>query len=122
MDHILEHDGQSIPELSSVTEKSASGSAPTNVDDDEDMEALTNLGVLKGSAASDAEAQVRLLLESIKPETHPFLSTQSIKCSECGKIFKNTALANFHAEKSGHDQFEESTQEVNQLFCSLFFW
>jgi uncharacterized C2H2 Zn-finger protein len=37
---------------------------------------------------------------------------QSIKCSQCGKIFKNTALANFHAEKSGHDQFEESTDEV----------
>lgn len=37
---------------------------------------------------------------------------QSIKCSQCGKIFKNTALANFHAEKSGHDQFEESTEEV----------
>ena len=37
---------------------------------------------------------------------------QSIKCSECGKIFRNTALAQFHAEKSGHDQFEESTEEV----------
>lgn len=32
----------------------------------------------------------------------------------CGKVFKNTALANFHAEKSGHDQFEESTEEVRQ--------
>ena len=31
---------------------------------------------------------------------------------QCGKIFKNTALVNFHAEKSGHDQFEESTEEV----------
>jgi hypothetical protein len=39
-------------------------------------------------------------------------SFQSIKCTECGKVFKNTALANFHAEKSGHDQFEESTEEV----------
>lgn len=39
---------------------------------------------------------------------------QSIKCSQCGKTFKNTALANFHAEKSGHDQFEESTEEVRQ--------
>lgn len=37
---------------------------------------------------------------------------QSIKCAQCGKIFKNTALANYHAEKSGHDQFEESTEEV----------
>ena len=27
-------------------------------------------------------------------------------------MFKNTALANFHAEKSGHDQFEESAEEV----------
>jgi hypothetical protein len=25
-------------------------------------------------------------------------------------MFKNIALANFHAEKSGHDQFEESTE------------
>lgn len=33
----------------------------------------------------------------------------------CGKIFKNTALANFHAEKSGHDQFEESTEDVKPL-------
>lgn len=40
---------------------------------------------------------------------------QSIKCSQCGKIFKNTALANFHAEKSGHDQFEESTEEIKPL-------
>ena len=27
-------------------------------------------------------------------------------------MFKNAALANYHAEKSGHDQFEESTEEV----------
>ena len=38
--------------------------------------------------------------------------SQSIKCFEWEKIFKNTALANFHAEKNGHDQFEESTEEV----------
>ncbi|KAL0575584.1 hypothetical protein V5O48_006400 [Marasmius crinis-equi] len=40
---------------------------------------------------------------------------KSIKCSQCGKTFKNTALANFHAEKSGHDQFEESTEEIKPL-------
>ena len=46
------------------------------------------------------------------------LTCQSVKCSQCGKIFKNTALANFHAEKSGHDQFEESTEEVRFVsFC-----
>jgi hypothetical protein len=38
-------------------------------------------------------------------------------------VFKNTALANYHAEKSGHDQFEESTEEVRVercFFTSLF--
>jgi hypothetical protein len=41
--------------------------------------------------------------------TVPF---QSIKCSQCEKVFKTVDLANYHAEKSGHDQFEESTEEV----------
>jgi len=64
-----------------------------DVDDDEDAEALRSLGVVTGN---EVEAK-------------------SIKCSECGKIFKNTALANFHAEKSGHNQFEESTEEIKPL-------
>ncbi|KAF4569543.1 hypothetical protein EYR40_008520 [Pleurotus pulmonarius] len=94
MDHILEHEGQAVPDLSSV---SASGSSSTQAhadddDDDEDAEALKSLGV----AGNAVEAK-------------------SIKCSLCGKIFKNTALANFHAEKSGHDQFEESTEEIKPL-------
>lgn len=54
------------------------------------------------------------------------LINQSIKCTECGKIFKNVDLANYHAEKSGHDQFEESTEEVSSmtttpnLLCQTF--
>lgn len=32
---------------------------------------------------------------------------------QCNKVFRNTALASFHGEKSGHDQFEESTEEVD---------
>jgi hypothetical protein len=36
-------------------------------------------------------------------------------CSECKKIFRNTDEANFHAVKSGHDQFEESTEEARPL-------
>ncbi|KAH7910069.1 ubiquitin-related domain-containing protein [Hygrophoropsis aurantiaca] len=93
MDHILEHEGQPVPDPSAVTAASGSSDRPMDVDeDDEDTEALRALG--KG--AGDVEAK-------------------SIKCSECGKIFRNTALANFHAEKSGHDQFEESTEEIKPL-------
>lgn len=88
MDHILENEGKPVPELSGVSE----GTKPATdaMDVDEDAEALG------ANIPTDAEAK-------------------SIKCSECGKVFKNTALANFHAEKSGHDQFEESTEEIKPL-------
>ncbi|TFK39743.1 ubiquitin-related domain-containing protein [Crucibulum laeve] len=95
MDHILEHEGQPVPDLGGVTETKGgtSSNEAMDVDDDEDAEALKSLGAVAGNA----------------------VEAKSIKCSECGKIFKNTALANFHAEKSGHDQFEESTEEVKPL-------
>ncbi|GAA93951.1 hypothetical protein E5Q_00597 [Mixia osmundae IAM 14324] len=43
------------------------------------------------------------------------VQAKSIKCLECGKIFRNTALAGFHGDRSGHDQFEESTEEIKPL-------
>ncbi|KAH8833344.1 ubiquitin-related domain-containing protein [Flagelloscypha sp. PMI_526] len=92
MDHLLEHDGQPVPDLSGVSESKPTTSAMDVDEDDEDAQATKALG----AGAEGVEAK-------------------SIKCSECGKIFKNTALANFHAEKSGHDQFEESTEEIKPL-------
>lgn len=86
MDHILEHDGQSVPELSAVSERSTGGSAPMDVDDDEDMEALTNLGVLKASA--DAEAKVRLVLKSIMRYSHSFLSTRASNVLNAARFSK----------------------------------
>jgi len=99
MDHILENEGNTVPDLGSVASSSAGSRAQPMDVDEEDAEALRELTGKAGAAVSggvDAEAK-------------------SIKCTECGKIFKNTALANFHAEKSGHDQFEESTEEVKPL-------
>ncbi|KZW00449.1 hypothetical protein EXIGLDRAFT_721964 [Exidia glandulosa HHB12029] len=101
MDHILEHDGQPVPDLSSVS-SAPSRAAPTGDDDDEDAEALRAL-IAKGGNVAASQAAISEQ------------EARSIKCSLCGKIFKNTALANFHAEKSGHDQFEESTEEVKPL-------
>ena len=79
-------------------------------EDDEDLAALRAVygqnagagGSAEGGAAEGAEAK-------------------SIKCSVCGKTFKNVDLANYHAEKSGHDQFEESTEEVrvSSTLCVL---
>ena len=59
MDHILEHEGQPIPDLGGVTEK-ASSTGPMDVDnddEDEDAEALKSLGVVAGNAV---EAKVRV--------------------------------------------------------------
>lgn len=40
--------------------------------------------------------------------------SQSIKCTDCGKVLRNADFASFHAEKSGHTNFEESTEEVRE--------
>ncbi|KAF9269301.1 hypothetical protein L218DRAFT_953866 [Marasmius fiardii PR-910] len=99
MDHILENESKLVPSLDAVTETPVtSTSAAMDADeDDEDLELLRKqMGAGAGAEGGDQEAK-------------------SIKCAQCGKTFRNTALANFHAEKSGHDQFEESTEEIKPL-------
>ena len=55
MDHILEHEGQPVPDLGAVNEQ-AGRSEPMDVDeDDEDAEALKSLGALK---RNEVEAKV----------------------------------------------------------------
>ncbi|KAG0142545.1 hypothetical protein CROQUDRAFT_50180 [Cronartium quercuum f. sp. fusiforme G11] len=43
------------------------------------------------------------------------VQTKSLKCNDCNKIFANQALASYHADKSGHLNFEESTEEIKPL-------
>ena len=115
MDHLLEHEGEAVPASGGGSGSGpASGStagAAMEVDEDEDADAAAlGIGVTEG-----VEAKVRLRLVCRRSWAHPtYLARQSIKCSICSKTFRNTALANFHAEKSGHDQFEESTEEVRR--------
>jgi len=109
MDFILEHNDDPIPDATSgaaATSSAQPHGEPIVVEDedDEDAAALRAVYGLKAVAASQADSSAAADVEA-----------RSIKCSECGKIFKNTALANFHAEKSGHDQFEESTEEIKPL-------
>ncbi|KAG9792261.1 hypothetical protein ABEF95_016119 [Exophiala dermatitidis] len=40
---------------------------------------------------------------------------KSLVCNECSKKFRGTAQAEFHASKSGHTDFSESTEEVAPL-------
>ncbi|CAK7568063.1 MAG: hypothetical protein SEPTF4163_006044 [Sporothrix epigloea] len=40
---------------------------------------------------------------------------KSLLCNECGKKFRSQATAEFHASKSGHTDFAESTEEIAPL-------
>lgn len=39
----------------------------------------------------------------------------SMVCNDCGRKLRNMAAAQFHAEKTGHDDFAESTEELAPL-------
>ncbi|TKA24759.1 hypothetical protein B0A50_05747 [Salinomyces thailandicus] len=43
------------------------------------------------------------------------VTASSMVCNDCGKKMRNMAAAQFHAEKSGHDDFSESTEEIAPL-------
>ena len=109
MDHLVENEGKPIPDLSSVSASSTSapsGGGPMDVDEDyEDLEALKAVYGKKAGGSGSGEG-------SSAGGEAAGAEAKSIKCSVCGKTFKNVDLANYHAEKSGHDQFEESTEEV----------
>lgn len=113
MDHLIENEGKPIPDLSSVSASSGSagsgGAGPMDVDDadDEDLAALKAMYGKKPAGGSGAAGE-----SSGGAGEAGGAEAKSIRCSLCGKTFKNVDLANYHAEKSGHDQFEESTEEV----------
>ncbi|KAL5536630.1 hypothetical protein ACEPAF_453 [Sanghuangporus sanghuang] len=111
LDFLFAHTDDPIPDASAQTSSSSVASGrtegvPAGDEDDEDAEALrAALGKGVANVAPSSEGAG----EGAEVEA------KSIKCTQCGKVFKNTALANFHAEKSGHDQFEESTEEIKPL-------
>ncbi|KAI8841114.1 ubiquitin-related domain-containing protein [Chytriomyces cf. hyalinus JEL632] len=42
-------------------------------------------------------------------------TAQSLKCDDCGRLLRDAAAAEFHAVKSGHQNFSESTQAIKPL-------
>lgn len=125
MDHILENNDNPVPDLKTQASSAPRTSAPSAMaldDEDEDDAAAIRAALGKESAniapasgsevsAEAGEAKVRLPFSFLTVRITETI-VQSIKCTQCGKVFKNVDLANYHAEKSGHDQFEESTDEV----------
>ena len=63
MDHILENEGKLVPDPSSTLEQTRSVTRASGDDEDEDLEALSGLGVLKdqSAAAANSEAKVGVI-------------------------------------------------------------
>ncbi|KAF1987858.1 hypothetical protein K402DRAFT_392151 [Aulographum hederae CBS 113979] len=49
------------------------------------------------------------------PALQPGEEARSLVCNDCGKKFRSTAQAEFHASKTEHTDFSESTEEIKPL-------
>ncbi|KAN0065449.1 hypothetical protein ACQY0O_001285 [Thecaphora frezii] len=104
LDHLEANQDKPMP--AHYKDQPATATASANSRDDdydaEDQAALADMIAKKGQAAGDS------MINDVG-------EAKSIKCTECGKILKSAAFASYHAEKSGHTSFEESTEEIKPL-------
>lgn len=56
-----------------------------------------------------------LQAEDDNPALQAGEQARSMVCNDCGKKFRGMSQAQFHAEKSGHDDFAESAEELAPL-------
>ena len=66
-------------------------------------------------SAAEAEAIAENDPNTEAAELKPGEEARSLKCNECQRKFRSHAQAEFHASKSGHVDFSESTEEVAPL-------
>lgn len=92
MEWLLAHIDDPIPD------ESIAGTSTISSPNDETTPGTETL-VLKPEPESEAEAQL----------------AKSIKCNECDRLFKTQTEVEFHAAKSGHVDFSESTEEKKPL-------
>jgi len=92
MDHLLANQDRPVPDAASVA-PAATGSGE-GADEDDDMKAAIALS--QDGAEAKVRGRERCSRWEVGDGTDGLVGCgQSIKCSECGKIFKNTALAEF---------------------------
>ncbi|KAI8802711.1 ubiquitin-related domain-containing protein [Cladochytrium replicatum] len=77
--------------------------------DDPDVEESTESTANAGSAPSGSKDEED---GEIAPED---ANAQSLRCDDCGKLFRDAAKAEFHAMKSGHVNFSESREAIKPL-------
>jgi hypothetical protein len=71
---------------------------------------------VRAEAGVSGETDVETGAEPAAEETEePPLEAKALKCEECGKLFRTPDEANFHAIKTQHSQFSETTEEKKPL-------
>ena len=63
----------------------------------------------------EIKAQVEQDGDEEGPALQPGEEPRSLVCNDCGKKFRSTAQAEFHASKSQHVDFSESTEDLAPL-------
>lgn len=63
----------------------------------------------------EIQAQAKEAQDEESPALQPGEQPRSLVCNECGKKFRGQSQAEFHASKSGHVDFAESTEEIAPL-------
>ncbi|CAG7944366.1 unnamed protein product [Penicillium nalgiovense] len=87
--------------------------------------AVTKTGGLQGAlqwlednqdkSLEEIKAQAQKAQDEEGPALQPGEQPRSLVCNECGKKFRGQSQAEFHASKSGHVDFAESTEEIAPL-------
>ena len=65
--------------------------------------------------AAEAEAKAETDPNTEAADLKPGKEAKSLICNECQRKFRSHAQAEFHASKSGHVDFAESTEEIAPL-------
>lgn len=66
-------------------------------------------------AAAEAEAKAETDPNTEAAALNPGEEAKSLICNECQRKFRSHAQAEFHASKTGHVDFAESTEEIAPL-------
>lgn len=93
------------------------GDAPLD-DSDQDTKGPVKSNTEQGTAKASPIIPVSLIRAFDLASMLGFFE-QSLKCADCDKVFATEALASYHADKSGHLNFQESTEEVIMSFLLL---
>lgn len=67
--------------------------------------------ILAVEADNAAETDPNTEAAALKPGEE----AKSLLCNDCGRKLRSVAQAQFHAEKTGHADFAESTEEIAPL-------